>query len=68
VGGNEEKSNFCQLVISLNLVLAGLRLGLKNRKVGEKWVLMIVPIYAKVSNKDNTKNLEQLLLDKNYCF
>jgi hypothetical protein len=29
---------------------------------------MIVPIYAKVSNKDNTKNLEQLLLDKNYCF
>jgi hypothetical protein len=27
-----------QLVISLNLVLAGLRLGLKNRQVGEKWV------------------------------
>jgi hypothetical protein len=26
------------LVISLNLVLAGLRLGLKNRQVGEKWV------------------------------
>jgi hypothetical protein len=25
-------------VISLNLVLAGLRLGLKNRQVGEKWV------------------------------
>jgi hypothetical protein len=24
-------------VISLNLVLAGLRLGLKNRQVGEKW-------------------------------
>ncbi|VVM21203.1 hypothetical protein BSPWISOXPB_8254 [uncultured Gammaproteobacteria bacterium] len=24
--------------ISLNLVLAGLRLGLKNRQVGEKWV------------------------------
>ncbi|SSC06997.1 hypothetical protein [bacterium endosymbiont of Bathymodiolus sp. 5 South] len=25
-------------MISLNLVLAGLRLGLKNRQVGEKWV------------------------------
>jgi hypothetical protein len=25
-------------VISLNLVLAGLRLGLKNRQVGENWV------------------------------
>jgi hypothetical protein len=29
---------FAQWVISLNLVLAGLRLGLKNRQVGEKWV------------------------------
>ena len=29
---------FAQLVISLNLVLAGLRLGLKNFQVGEKWV------------------------------
>jgi hypothetical protein len=27
---------FAQWVISLNLVLAGLRLGLKNRQVGEK--------------------------------
>jgi hypothetical protein len=36
-------------VISLNLVLAGLRLGLKNRQVGESGFLMIVPIYAKVS-------------------
>ncbi|CAC9434883.1 hypothetical protein BSPWISOX_358 [uncultured Gammaproteobacteria bacterium] len=26
------------MVISLNLVLAGLRLGLKNHQVGEKWV------------------------------
>ncbi|SSC08512.1 hypothetical protein [bacterium endosymbiont of Bathymodiolus sp. 5 South] len=25
-------------MISLNLILAGLRLGLKNRQVGEKWV------------------------------
>ncbi|VVH64342.1 hypothetical protein BSPLISOX_1575 [uncultured Gammaproteobacteria bacterium] len=25
-------------MISLNLVLVGLRLGLKNRQVGEKWV------------------------------
>jgi hypothetical protein len=30
--------DFAQWVISLNLVLAGLRLGLKNRQVGEKWV------------------------------
>jgi hypothetical protein len=29
---------FAQLVISLNLVLAGPRLGLKNRQVGKKWV------------------------------
>ncbi|VVM22661.1 hypothetical protein BSPWISOXPB_9864 [uncultured Gammaproteobacteria bacterium] len=29
---------FSQLVISLNLILARLRLGLKNRQVGEKWV------------------------------
>jgi hypothetical protein len=55
-------------VISLNLVLAGLRLGLKIAKWVKSGFLMIVPIYAKVSNKDNTKNLEQLLLDKNYCF
>ncbi|CAB5497115.1 hypothetical protein THERMOT_638 [Bathymodiolus thermophilus thioautotrophic gill symbiont] len=27
------------LVIFLNLVLAGLRLGLKNYQVGEKWIL-----------------------------
>jgi hypothetical protein len=27
-----------QWVISLNLVLAGLRLGLKNRQVDEKWL------------------------------
>jgi two-component SAPR family response regulator len=32
------KSNFCPLGDSLNLVLAGLRLGLKNLQVGEKWV------------------------------
>ncbi|CAC9525907.1 hypothetical protein BAZOLSSOX_2748 [uncultured Gammaproteobacteria bacterium] len=25
-------------MISLNIVLAGLRLGLKNRQVGKKWV------------------------------
>jgi hypothetical protein len=29
---------FAQWVISLNLVLAGLKLGLKNRQVSEKWV------------------------------
>ncbi|VVM18381.1 hypothetical protein BSPWISOXPB_1781 [uncultured Gammaproteobacteria bacterium] len=44
-------------MISLNLVLAGLRLGLKNRQVGEKWVsddysyLCKGLLYAKVSNK-----------------
>ncbi|SGZ79145.1 hypothetical protein BTHERMOSOX_183 [Bathymodiolus thermophilus thioautotrophic gill symbiont] len=37
------------MVIFLNLVLAGLRLGLKNYQVGEKWILMIIYIYAKVS-------------------
>jgi hypothetical protein len=58
-------------VISLNLVLAGLRLGLKNRQVGEKWVsddcsygknwiLLITPIYAKVS----LKYFNQLILKK----
>ncbi|SMN13778.1 hypothetical protein BHECKSOX2_969 [Bathymodiolus heckerae thiotrophic gill symbiont] len=26
------------MVILLNLVLAGLRLGLKNRQAGEKWI------------------------------
>jgi cell division protein FtsI/penicillin-binding protein 2 len=31
-------------VISLNLVLAGLRLGLKNHQVGEKWVSGFVPV------------------------
>jgi hypothetical protein len=30
--------SFAQLVIYLKLALAGLRLGLKNRQVGEKWV------------------------------
>ncbi|CAC9439508.1 hypothetical protein [uncultured Gammaproteobacteria bacterium] len=29
---------FARLVILLNLVLAGLRLGLKNRQAGEKWI------------------------------
>jgi uncharacterized membrane protein YoaK (UPF0700 family) len=28
-------------VISLNLVLAGLRLGLKNHQVGKNWILLI---------------------------
>jgi hypothetical protein len=32
---------FAQLVISLKLALAGLRLGLKNRQVGEKWVIKL---------------------------
>ena len=39
-------TSFAQLVISLKLALAGLRLGLKNRQVGEKWVS---DDYAKVS-------------------
>jgi hypothetical protein len=33
-----QKPIFAQLVISLNLILAELRLGLKNYQVGEKWV------------------------------
>jgi len=32
------KIHFVQLIIFLNLVLAGLRLGLKNYQVGEKWI------------------------------
>jgi hypothetical protein len=35
---HDSKTLVAQLVISLNLVLAGLRLGLKNRQVSEKWV------------------------------
>ncbi|CAC9656283.1 hypothetical protein, partial [uncultured Gammaproteobacteria bacterium] len=38
---------FAQWVISLNLVLAGLRLGLKNRQVGEKWVSDDCPYLCK---------------------
>jgi lipoprotein signal peptidase len=34
----EQNPIFAQLVISLNLVLVGLRLGLKNCQVDEKWV------------------------------
>ncbi|CAC9646504.1 hypothetical protein [uncultured Gammaproteobacteria bacterium] len=34
-------------MISLNLVLAGLRLGLKNRQVGEKWVSANHPYLCK---------------------
>jgi hypothetical protein len=42
-------------VISLNLVLAGLRLGLKNRQVGEKWVYDIVRSLVKLNDcKSNT--------------
>ncbi|CAB5500921.1 hypothetical protein THERMOS_1291 [Bathymodiolus thermophilus thioautotrophic gill symbiont] len=37
------------MVIFLNLVLAALRLGLKNYQVGESGLLMIIHIYAKVS-------------------
>jgi hypothetical protein len=38
------------LVISLNLVLAGLRLGLKNRQVGKKWIADVKEIthWAKI--------------------
>jgi hypothetical protein len=35
---NFQNPIFAQWVISLNLVLARLRLGLKNRQVGKKWV------------------------------
>ncbi|SHN90744.1 hypothetical protein BCLUESOX_964 [bacterium endosymbiont of Bathymodiolus sp. 5 South] len=31
-------TSFAELVISLNLALAGISLGLKNYQVGEKWI------------------------------
>ncbi|CAC9643551.1 hypothetical protein [uncultured Gammaproteobacteria bacterium] len=31
-------TSFAELVISLNLALAGISLGLKNCQVGEKWI------------------------------
>jgi hypothetical protein len=34
-------TSFAQLVIYLKLALAGLRLGLKNRQVGEKWYVNV---------------------------
>jgi hypothetical protein len=30
-------TDFAELIIFLNLVLAGIRLGLKNDQVGERW-------------------------------
>jgi hypothetical protein len=55
-------------VISLNFVLAGLRLGLKNRQVGEKWFMMIVPIYAKVSIKNYGTIKLKITIDKSTNF
>ncbi|CAB5496730.1 hypothetical protein THERMOT_568 [Bathymodiolus thermophilus thioautotrophic gill symbiont] len=37
------------MVIFLNLVLAGLRLGLKNYQVGEKWILDYLYLYKGLS-------------------
>jgi hypothetical protein len=33
-----QSQGYAHLLVSLNLALAGLRLGLKNRQVDEKWV------------------------------
>ena len=70
---------FAQLVISLNLVLAGLRLGLKNLQVSEKWVsddysylykglsINILKLQAlfltKKINMDNTQQARQNSID-----
>jgi transposase len=57
---------FAQLVISLKLALAGLRLGLKNRQVGEKWVyqaqLVEDEIKTLVDNDKQLKHQVKLLL------
>jgi hypothetical protein len=42
-------------VISLNLVLAGLRLGLKNRQVDEKWVLILYAVVNVTNILSNTE-------------
>jgi hypothetical protein len=34
-------TSFAELVISLNLALAGISLGLKNYQVGEKWIFVL---------------------------
>ncbi|VVM23976.1 hypothetical protein BSPWISOXPB_4672 [uncultured Gammaproteobacteria bacterium] len=56
-------------MISLNLVLAGLRLGLKNRQVGEKWVYDDCSYLCKGLRLDNIgqkeKSVEYLLLRSN---
>jgi hypothetical protein len=41
-------------VISLNLILAGLRLDLKNRQVGEKWVKQVI---AHIEKEPNYKDI-----------
>jgi hypothetical protein len=50
------KDPLIQLANTINWTVFGLRLGLKNRQVGEKWFMMIVPIYAKVSIKNYGNN------------
>jgi hypothetical protein len=47
-------------VISLNLVLAGLRLGLKNRQVGEKWVADDCSYLCKGLYKDKTSKPQSM--------
>jgi hypothetical protein len=47
-------------VISLNLVLAGLRLGLKNHQVGEKWAVITV----NASTPENTDKVIVLATHK----
>ncbi|CAC9650398.1 Low molecular weight protein tyrosine phosphatase (EC 3.1.3.48) [uncultured Gammaproteobacteria bacterium] len=46
---NHQKPTFHPLGDFLNPVLALLGQGLKNRQLGKNWILLIIPIYAKVS-------------------
>jgi protein subunit release factor A len=49
-------------VISLNLVLAGLRLGLKNRQVDEKWVSVYK--LAEIMEGDLESVIEPLIVEQ----
>jgi hypothetical protein len=60
-----------KLVISLNLVLAGLRLGLKNRQVGEKWVsddcsYLCKGLNISHANSNRNKPIKQAVCDRGY--
>ncbi|VVH59232.1 Low molecular weight protein tyrosine phosphatase (EC [uncultured Gammaproteobacteria bacterium] len=50
---NHQKPTFHPLGDFLNPVLALLGQGLKNHQLGKNWILLIIPIYAKVSQNIN---------------